>query len=170
MHQTDLCLGMREILGRSPLFDPSQQPPRHQPEVEEKMILQVTKTTHKDQALQLPPQPQITDLRMPATAAAHHGSYASAPPRKSSDPRLSAAPTTLLPLQPSTACARRHEIVASPRGRCMPPLPSAVWQIGAATAASAGGGSGRGDGQRMWRLGLVWGLRCRPSRGGLVAV
>jgi hypothetical protein len=30
---------MGEILGPLPLFDPSQQPPHHQPEVEEKMVI-----------------------------------------------------------------------------------------------------------------------------------
>jgi hypothetical protein len=40
----------------------------------------------------------LADPRRPVAAAARHGSYASAPPRKSSDPRLSAAPMAPLPL------------------------------------------------------------------------
>jgi hypothetical protein len=50
MHKTYFCFGLREILGWPPLFNPSQQPPCHQSEEEEKMIPQVTETTHKDQA------------------------------------------------------------------------------------------------------------------------
>jgi hypothetical protein len=53
-------------------------------------------TSHRNKpqgsSTQPPPQP-----KRPVATAARHGSYVSAPPRKSSDPRLSAAPTTPLP-------------------------------------------------------------------------
>jgi hypothetical protein len=118
-HASDRSSSWRDRIPRTaPLFDPSQHPPRHQPEVEEKMILRVPKTNNKDQARsrRCSHRPK-SDPKRPVAAAARHGNYASAPPRKSSYPRLSDAPTAALPLhvayrtRPST---RDHCFTSSP--------------------------------------------------------
>jgi hypothetical protein len=124
MHQTDLRLSVREILGRPPLFDPSQQPPRHQPGVKEKMILPVTETARpcQDQARsrRRNRRPRLDPSQGPLQPPP---AMAAARPCRRGNPwiRASAPPPQhlLLHMQP-TVLVRHHEITASPHRRCMP--------------------------------------------------
>jgi hypothetical protein len=157
MHHTDLRLGVRENLGQSPLFDPSQQPPRHHLQVEEKMILQVTETNHKDQARSC-----RRSHRPKSNPEAHYSHH---PPWhlrvRAAEEILGSAPQRRPHDTSSSTCRLRH---ASATTRSpfhlfaiaclLCPLP--FGDTGAATAD--GGGSGQGDGRRMWLLELVWGL------------
>ena len=150
-HQTDLRLGVREILEPPPLFNPSQQPPRDQPEVEEKMVLPVAEAARQDQAHSRRHSPR-SDRPRPAAAAARHGSYASAPPRRSSDPRLSAATTAPAPPQAAnrtrppprgrrSASSPLHASFALCRlaRRAPPPPPAPAAAAAGGTAGSCGG-------------------------------
>jgi hypothetical protein len=134
------------------------------------MILQVAEQTTriKHAASAAPTDP--SDSKRPAAAAA----MAATRPRRRGNPRIRASaplPGHLFLYMPPTARFRCHEITTSPRRRYMPPLPSVVWQDGCRHRRGAGGDSGRENGRRMWQLGLVWGLRYRPSgddTGGLI--
>jgi hypothetical protein len=117
---------MREILGHPPLFDPTSSP-HAKLEVEEKMILQVAETNHKDQARgRRPIWSKKGPLQPPPGMVGTHS-------RRWGNPRIRASappPRHLFLYMPPTTRDRRHEIAASPHRQCMPPLPSAVWRDG----------------------------------------
>jgi hypothetical protein len=161
MHQTGLRLGVREILGLPPLFDLSQEPRRHQPKVEEKMVLPVTEVACQDLARSrhshMPRTNPSQDPMQPLAMAA-------ARQRRRGDPRIHASappPRYLLPTcrQSHAPAAARSPLHLIALACLLCPLP--FGETGAATAACAGDGSGR----RVWRLGLVGRLLCCPSGG-----
>lgn len=107
-HQTDLRLGVREIIELPPLFEPNQQPPRHQPEEEEEeIILPVAEATRQDQARSC--RPRSDPSRYPpwhlhvraakeelgSAPQRHHHGTSSAPnplaPPQDGEPRLGAS-------------------------------------------------------------------------------
>jgi hypothetical protein len=126
------------------------------------MILQVVETTHKDQAWSR------------RSIGSKKACYSRRPPRqlrvRATEEILESAPQRRPHGTSSSTCRLLHAPAAT---RLLPHLiadaclifPLPFGETGATTAAGAEGGSGRGDGRRMWRLGLVWGLRCFPSGG-----
>jgi hypothetical protein len=131
MHRTDLRLGVREILGRPPLFDPRPASPTPPAGSRGEDDLASCRNNPQGSSMQPPPQPQIQliqegPLQPPPAMAATC-------PRLRGNPRIRASvppPWHLFLYMPPTARARRHEIAASPCRGCMPPLPSAVWRYG----------------------------------------
>jgi hypothetical protein len=116
------------------------------------MILQVAKANHKDQARIRHRNIHRPKSERPVAAAARHGSYASMLPRKSSDPRLGAAPMAPLPVHAAyRKCLppRDHRFTSSMLHASFALCRLAIWvsppPLAAAAEKMARGGAARVD-------------------------